>query len=147
MQIENVAFQFPKRKSLAVQLCRFAVSPEKRNSSLTPTIPFPPHPLAATCNVQYIQVTEGGYWGAMINDVFSYSVHVVHGILEENKVHHSIDLIVGLQGFLQDPVECLPGGHREVLGLSDARGKVAVDKRLFLQHLLIKVLGKEVDSN
>ena len=100
--------------------------------------------------VQYEKVTEGGYWGARNKadyDVVSYSVHVVHGILEENKVHHSIDLIVGLQGFLQDPVECLPGGHREVLGLSDARGKVAVDKRLFFQHLLIKVLGKVVYCN
>lgn len=44
-------------------------------------------------------------------------IHVVHGILKEHKVHHGIDLIVGLQGLLQDPTEGLPGGHRQVLGL------------------------------
>ena len=69
-------------------------------------------------------------------------VHMVHGILKEHQVHDGIDLIIGLQGFLQDLIEGLPGGYTEVAGLPNPLGKVAVDQWFRPQSITVQFLGE-----
>ena len=66
----------------------------------------------------------------------------MHGILKQHQVHDSVDLVVGLQSLLQCLAQRLPGGHGEVLGLSYATGKMAVDQWLCLQGLFVQVLER-----
>jgi hypothetical protein len=73
---------------------------------------------------------------------------MLHGILKEHKVHHSINLIVALKGLLQYLVERLPGCNGEVLGLpSHSMGKVAIDKRLLPDIFHLKILRREKRIN
>lgn len=65
---------------------------------------------------------------------------MLHGIFKEDKVHNSVDLIVRVKSFLQDFPERFPRLDSQVLGLSYARGKVAVDERVRVQTGFIHVL-------
>lgn len=72
---------------------------------------------------------------------------MLHGIFKEHKIHDGIQLIVRLEGFLQDLVERLPGGHCKVPGFPDSLGKVAIDQWLRSQSITIQLLRKSEWSN
>ena len=72
---------------------------------------------------------------------------MLHCIFKEHKIHDGVQLIVRLEGFFQDLVEGLPGGHCKVSGLPDSLGKVAVDQWLRSQSITIQLLRKSEWSN
>ena len=71
---------------------------------------------------------------------------MLHGVFKKHKIHDGIELIVRLQGFLQDLVEGLPGGDCVVARLSDSLGKVAVDQWLQPHSITIQLLRRRKRS-
>lgn len=67
----------------------------------------------------------------------SLDAHVLHGIFKQHQVHDCIHFIVGVQSLIQSLTERLPGTHWQVLGISYAFGKVAINKWLAVQLLLL----------
>ena len=79
---------------------------------------------------------------AHLHDLLQHTKHshMHHCVLKEHQVHDGIELIVGLQGFLEDLVQALPRSNRKVFRLPDASSKVAVKERFCFQGIIIKVL-------
>lgn len=51
---------------------------------------------------------------------------MTHGILEENEIECSVDLVVAVESLQKGFVQAFPGIHRHVFWLANARGEMAV---------------------
>ncbi len=69
---------------------------------------------------------------------------MLHGVVEQDQVHDSVDLIVRVQCLFKDLTEGLPGRDSQVLGLPYTTGKVTVYEWILLQSIIVHVLYSDL---